>query len=67
MRLSVVVIPFFGRVGIGIPTDELEWDLLELGPLLELAPLFELVPPLELVPLLALVPHEVTSLCKVSL
>ena len=67
MRDSVDVILFFGRVGIGILIDELELELLELGPLLELAPLFELVPPLELVPLLALVPHEVTSLCKVSL
>ena len=62
MRLSVAVIPFFGKVGIGIPTDELEWDLLELGPLLELAPLLELVPPQELVPPLELVPQEVTSL-----
>ena len=45
------MIPFFGGVGIGILTDELELDLLELGPLLELAPLLpELVPLLELVP-----------------
>ena len=47
------MIPFFGGVGfgIGIPTDELELELLELGPLLEPAPLLELVPHLELVPL----------------
>ena len=66
---SVVVIPFFGGVGfgIGIPTDELELELLELGPLLELAPLMELVPPMELVLLLELVPQEIKSLCEVSL
>ena len=61
------MIPFLGRVGIGIPTDELELELLELGPLLELAPLVELVPPMELVLLLELVLQEITSLCKVSL
>ena len=67
--ISVVVIPFFGGVGfgIGIPTDELELELLELGPLLELAPLMELVPPMELVLLLELVPQEIKSLCEVSL
>ena len=50
VRISVVVIPFFGGVGIGfgILTVELELDLLELGPKFELAPLLKLVPPLEL-------------------
>ena len=66
---SVVVIPFFGGVGfgIGIPTDELELELLELSPLLEPAPLLELVPHLELVPLPELVPQEMASLCEISL
>ena len=67
--ISVVVIPFFGGVGfgIGIPTDELELELLELGPLLEPAPLLELIPHLELVPLPELVPQEMASLCEISL
>ena len=66
---SVVVIPCFGGFGfgIGIPTDELELELLELGPLLEPAPLLELVPHLELVPLPELVPQEMASLCEISL
>jgi len=69
VRTSVVVIPFFGGVGfgIGIPTDELELELLELGPLLEPAPLLELVPHLELVPVPELVPQEMASLCEISL